>query len=99
MDMKVINCLMLVLAYLVRFEISIPHICFTVDSILSDLTNSSPEIFPRVFKMGFTFSPSRLASLLHILLLTSGFLVDASAIPNGEKRQYSACRHTKVAIL
>lgn len=42
---------------------------------------------------------SRLASLLHVLLLTSPSFVHSSAIPNDERRQDSACRRTKVAIL
>ncbi|KAH8785108.1 hypothetical protein F5883DRAFT_402416 [Diaporthe sp. PMI_573] len=49
--------------------------------------------------MRSTFKPQRLASLLPILVLTSLPLVNGSAIPNGERREYSACRRTKVAIL
>ncbi|POS80282.1 N1-acetylpolyamine oxidase [Diaporthe helianthi] len=49
--------------------------------------------------MRAAFTPTRLASSLALLLLSSSALVQASAIPNGEKRQSSSCRKTKVAIL
>lgn len=95
-DLKLLICLVLILAYLLDLQ----------DINLSLLRNSGlcnlefgQQLSWHLVKMRSTPLPSRLASLLHVLLLTSPSFVHASAIPNNERRQDSACRRTKVAIL